>query len=321
MEDVTYLLNATPANIVVVTYDVWMDDPFHNSYQVAHKVNKAVALLNEGEECWKTLWTKCGAVLGKTGRVDGLRWLMKNDDGPHRSLCCEVLIRKSNLSTGGSVRLALVASQKDARNYPMAWKRDVRRAVAQFQVRYICGVFSREKEDTEKLLEDLNIGQGALLFQPFWTKHAEGDADGGAEERGRAAVAARFDMAVTENVRRVRVYPAYFVVRGPLQNVSVPHIAEHPYWPGRLFPHGSGIKNGLGRLVDVPQLRQDQSPVDLPDPLPMRQKVAPLKLWRKGVHQLLLWLGRNRPSKSSQKKNRWRAWQHRGSKAWRRRAR
>ena len=73
MEDVTYLLNATLANIVVVTYDVWMDDPFHESYQVAHKVNKAVALLNEEAENWKTLWTKCGAVHGRTGRVDGLR--------------------------------------------------------------------------------------------------------------------------------------------------------------------------------------------------------------------------------------------------------
>ena len=133
---------------------------------------------------------------------------MKNDDGPHRSLCCEVLIRKSILSTGGSVRLALVASQKDARDYPRAWKRDVRSAVAKFRVRYICGVFSREKEDTEKLLEDLNIGQGDLLFQPFWTKHAEGDADGGAEERERAAVAARFEMGVPQNVRRVGVYPA-----------------------------------------------------------------------------------------------------------------
>ena len=144
---------------------------------------------------------------------------------------------------------------------------------------------------------------------------------GGAEERERHAVAARFKMEVPDNVRRVRVYPAYFVVRGPLQNVSVPHIAEHPYWPDLLFPHGSGIKKGLGRLVDVPQSRQDQSPVDLQDSLPMRQKPTPIQHWRKGVHQLLLWLGRNRPSKSSQRKIMWRAWQHRGPKAWRGRAR
>ena len=214
-----------------------------------------------------------------------------------------------------------MASQKDARNYPKPWKRDVRSAVADFQVRYICGVFSRGKKDTEKLFKELNIGQGALFFQPFWIHHAEGDADGGAEERERAAVAARFEMAVTDNVRRVRVYPAYFVVRGPLQNVFMPHIAQQPYWLDLLFPHGSGIKKGLGRLVDVPRLPLEKSKVDLQDSLPLRQKVAPLNLWRKGVHQLLLWLGHARPSKRCQKKNIWWAGNHRSSMARRRRAR
>ena len=173
----------------------------------------------------------------------------------------------------------------------------MRSAVAELQVRYICGVFSRVKKDTEKLFNELNIGQGDLFFQPCRTHHAEGDADGGAEERERHAVAARFEMEVPKNVRRVRVYPAYVVVRCPLQNASVPHIAEHPYWPDLLFPHGSGIKKGLGRLVDVPRLPQGQSPVDLQGSLPMRQEPTPIQHWRMGVHQLLLWLGHARPSK------------------------
>ena len=100
----------------------------------------------------------------------------------------------SYLSSGGSVRLGLVARQKEARNYPRAWKNDVRSADADFQVRYICGVFSRGKKDTENLLKELNIGQGALFFQPFWTQHPDGVADGGAQQRERAAVAARFEM-------------------------------------------------------------------------------------------------------------------------------
>ena len=109
--------------------------------------------------------------------------MTKIDGGSHRFLICELFIRNSYSSTGGSVRLGLVASRKGAYNYPTAWKNLVRSAVAEYQVRYICGVFSRGKKDTEKLFKELNIGQGALFFQPFWTKHADGDADGGAQER------------------------------------------------------------------------------------------------------------------------------------------
>ena len=134
------------------------------------------------------------------------------------------LIRNSYSSTGGSVRLGLVASRKGAYNYPTAWKNFVRSAVADFQVRYMCGVFSRGKKDTEKLFRELNIGHGALFIQPFWTQHADGHADGGAQAREREAVAARFENGVADNVRRVGVYPAYLVVRGPSQYVSVPHI-------------------------------------------------------------------------------------------------
>ena len=146
-------------------------------------------------------------------------------------------------------------------------------------MRYICGVFSRGKKDTEKLFKELNIGQGALFFQPFWAQHADGDADGGAQQRERAAVAARFEMGVPKNVKHVAVYPAYVVVRGPSQSVSVPHITYQPYWPDDLFPHGSGIEKGLGRLVDVPWLRQEKIEGDLQDVIPLKQKRAPLQHW------------------------------------------
>ncbi len=234
-------------------------------YQVSRIVDKAVGLLNKEEARWKGVWTKCGAALGRTSSVGDLKWVTKIDENGDRFLLCELLIRNSYLGIGGSVSLGLFASRKGSCNYPRAWK-NVRSAVADFQVRYICGVFSRVKKDTEKLLKELNIGQGALFFQPFWTEHAEGDADGCAQERERDAVAARFEMGVPENVRRVGVYPAYLVVRGPSQDVSVTHITQQPNWPDLLFPHGSGIKNGLGRLVDVPQLPQGHSQVDLQDP-------------------------------------------------------
>ena len=133
---------------------------------------------------------------------------MKIDESPHSSLCCAVRRRISHSSSEGSAILGLVASQKAARGYPKAWREQVCSAVAEYQVLYICGVFSRGKEDTEKLFKDLNIGQGALFFQPFWTKHVDGDAVGGAQTRERGAVAARFEMGVAEKVRRVGVYPA-----------------------------------------------------------------------------------------------------------------
>ena len=77
-----------------------------------------------------------------------------------------------------------------------------------------------------------------------------------------------------KHVKLVAVYPAYVVVRGPSQDVSVPAISFQPYLPNGLFPHGSGIEKGLGRLVDVPQLRQDKScgSEDVPQ---LRQKRAP----------------------------------------------
>ena len=148
-------------------------------------------------------------------------------------------------------------------------------------MRYICGVFSRGKEDTEKLFQDLKFCQGALFFQPFWTKKADGDADGSSgasrlTDEVMAAVATRFAMGVPKNVKDVAVYPAYVVVRGPSQSVSVPHIIYQPNWPDDLFPHGSGIEKGLGRLVDVPRLPQENNNVDLQDSLPLRQRWHPL---------------------------------------------
>ena len=70
-----------------------------------------------------------------------------------------------------------------------------------------------------------------------------------------------------------------------------------------LFPCGSGIEHGLGHLSDVPQLRQEKIEVDLLDSLPLKQKLAPLWLWRKEVHQLLFWVGSSRPSEKCAKKN------------------
>ena len=203
--------------------------------------------------------------------------------------------------------LGLVASQKLAHGVTKRWIDKVCSAVAENQVRYICGVFSRGKEDTEQLFNYLKSCQGALFFQPFWIDEADGDADGSSgasrlTDEIMDAVASRFEMGVPNNVKLVAVYPAYVVVRGPSQDVSVPAISVQPSWPNGLFPHGSGIEKGLGRLVDVPQLRQEKSCGSEYVPH-VRQKRAPLHHWRKGVHQLILWLGSSRPSEKCQTNN------------------
>ena len=96
-------------------------------------------------------------------------------------------------------------------------------AVAEHQVTFICGVFSRGKEATESLFKELDLCEGALFFQPFWTEDADGSSDADRATDEEIAAAARFGMTMPKNVKYVAVYPAYVVVRGPLQDVSVPH--------------------------------------------------------------------------------------------------
>ena len=183
------------------------------------------------------------------------------------------------------------SSQKDAGGYTKAWMTAVCSAVAENEVRYICGVFWRGKEETEKLFKRLNVCEGGLFFQPFWTE----DDDTRFSDEDMAAVAARFGV-VPKNARYIAVYPAYLVVRGPSKEVSVPAIWAQPWWTGELFPCGSGIERSLRHLSDVPQVPQTNE-VILQDCLPLKQKLAPLWRWKRGAHQLLLWVGYSRPSK------------------------
>ena len=154
-----------------------------------------------------------------------------------------------------------------------------------------CGVFwPQSRPDT--LFNKLRACHDGVFFQPFWTEDPLHEKLGDNE---MAAVAARFGV-VPDNMKYISVYPAYLVVRGPSTAVSKPHISEQPWWEGKLFPCGSGIEKGLRALSDVPQL-PEKNEVRCRDFLPLKQKLAPLWLWTKGVHQLLLWVGCSRPSR------------------------
>ena len=102
---------------------------------------------------------------------------------------------------------------------------------------------------------------------------------------------------VPVNVKLIAVYPAYFVVLGPSNDVTRPKMWEQPEWDCKLFPRKSCIEMGLRGVSDVPLL-PDHVEVTR-DFLPLKQKRAPMHLWERGVHQLLLWVGYSRPSKQS----------------------
>ena len=93
----------------------------------------------------------------------------------------------------------------------------------------------------------------------------------------------------------IAVYPAYLVVLGLSKDVTRPNMWEQPNWDSKLFPCKSGIEMGLRGVPDVPQFPEHGEVTR--DFRPLSQKHAPLDLWKKGVHQLLLWVGSSRPSK------------------------
>ena len=64
-------------------------------------------------------------------------------------------------------------------------------------MRYIFGVFWRGKEETDKLFKDLNVCEGGLFFQPFWTE----DAEEGLTDEDIAAAAARFGVVPKNLIR------------------------------------------------------------------------------------------------------------------------
>ena len=80
VETLVWLLAATLANIVAVSYDVWLGE----GLEVAPAVNQAVDQLNSKEDSWHAVWTTFGAALGKTSRVEGVYGKMKFDKCPDR---------------------------------------------------------------------------------------------------------------------------------------------------------------------------------------------------------------------------------------------
>ena len=74
---------------------------------------------------------------------------------------------------------------------------------------------------------------------------------------------------------------------------------DAPNWNGKLFPCGSRTEKGFRDLPAVPQLPEKDEGT-FGDALPLvRQRKAPLDKWKKGVHQILIWVGFSRPSKKS----------------------
>ena len=174
---------------------------------------------------------------------------MRITSGTHRFTVVECQNRESHVSASGLVTLGLVASASDAGPYQASWLDMVCSAVAGDQVRYLCGVFWRGKEDTEPFFKILRAGEYGLPFQPFWTEEPQD----GFNNDEVAAVAAHFNV-VQQDASYVAVYTAHLVALGP-SVVKRPWMSEQPAWSDKLFPCGSSIEKGSRALTHAPQLR------------------------------------------------------------------
>ena len=291
VDDLQWLFSQTPANIVVVSYQDW------SKWQAVERtLEQAVHRLNGGEgPQWHELWLRPGAIFGKTSRISSVEEGMRIAKGHHRFMTVKCQVKLSDLSASGSVRLGLFASAKDAGAYPDEWMNHVCREIEEAQVRYICGVFWCGKEETETLFKRLRICKEGMFFQPFWIEEPQEEFD----DDEFAAAAARFDMSVPKNARFIAVFPAYLVVLGLFSSISRPGMWDAPNWNGKLFPCGSRTEKGFRALPAVPQLPEKDEGT-FGDAIPLvRQRKAPLDKWKKGVHQILIWVGYSRPSKKS----------------------
>ena len=290
VDDLQWLFSQTLANIVVVSYQDW------SKWQAVERtLEQAVHRLNGGEgPQWHELWLRPGAIFGKTSRISSVEEGLRIAIGHHRFISVKCQVRKSRLSASGSVRLGLFASAEDAGAYPDEWMTPVCRAIVEAQVRYICGVFWSGKKETETLFKRLRICKAGMFFQPFWIEEPQ---EGFNDDEFDAA-AARFDM-IAKNARLIAVFPAYLVVLGPFSSISRPGMWDAPNWNGKLFPCGSRTEKGFRALPAVPQLPEKDEGT-FGDAIPLVwQKKAPLDKWKKGVHQILIWVGYSRPSKKS----------------------
>jgi len=297
-EDITWLFSNTPANLVVVSYDIWEDE----SRDIATTVRKAVERLNKGKTVWDTLRLPYGAICAKTSRISSFRETLHiGGDGPHRFICCDFDIRESRLSASGNVKLGFFASAKRAGPYEQSWMSMVCSAVAESNVHYICGVFWRKKDEIETLFKQLGATESGVFFQPWWTQEKHNRFD----EQMMTALGARFGITLN-GTRHVAVYPAYVVALGTRADETTrPELQRQPLWQDELFPAESPIQRGGKDLSVVPQLPERIAPGGITRAfLPLMQKQAPPQKWIKGVHQLLLWVGYSRPSKGSMNKRR-----------------
>ena len=302
MRDLVRMFSSTRASIVVVSYDKWNGK--RSSAQ--EKMFEVFQRLCGESTKWSALWMTHGVAFAKTARISTVVEKLSLSSGTHRFSVVEFQNKESDVSASGPVTLGLAASASDAGAYQDSWLSTVCTAVATERVRFICGVFSRGKEDTESFFKRLGASDYGLFFQPFWTEEKQG----GFNDDEAAAVAAHFGL-VQNNASYVAVYPAYLVALGP-SAVRRPWMSDQPNWDSKLFPCGSSIEKGLRTLSNVPQLRQNNEGAST-HALPLTQQKACLDNWTKGVHQVLLWVGDSRSSIKCASSG-WAA----GAKQWRR---
>ena len=216
-EDLRMLFDKTPANIVVVTYDL---APGEKPTKIEVAMKKAIA------DQWYAHWVGCGVVLGKKVRIASVDLLASTTCGPHLLTCFRFVTRESCFNRRFAVAVAAMYHNKDMGigvAYDNRWLDSARSALAYHQVRFLAGVFSCPKEQVEALVGSLHNVGSLPFFQPWRTE----DAGALGSDEDRAAVAARFGVWPS-SVMNFAIYPAYAVMLGPCKDVVVPNAWDAP---------------------------------------------------------------------------------------------
>ena len=104
IKDLVWLLGNTPANIVVINFDRWLE-----TSERREKLREALV-----ESVWLQVMLVCVAVLGTKTRVGGLRLLLTTNGGRHRFMFVACSIIPSRLSEAGSVVRVVFACQNSS---------------------------------------------------------------------------------------------------------------------------------------------------------------------------------------------------------------
>ena len=208
--DMKFLLSNTPGHIVIIIFD---DNSV--SQHSRRIVEDAV------RECdrFESQWCDAGAVLSHKMRLKKVGALTSiHDEGANYTGFRFETVGPWNSCTAVAVGVISSDPKGDLSDKFMD---DVLAAIEEDKIRFLAGLFGCSRERVEKLRPFPQEFCPTCFFQPWWKpgKEEEEEAASGGGRAGDSAVAARYKLQ-TSHVASYKVYPAYIVVFGPVQDIG-----------------------------------------------------------------------------------------------------